>query len=65
MDTLFSKATQAYNNLQGEVKRISPDALFCTSGLLKKQFEGFKTITLARSNPHGLREKKDANPLFL
>jgi len=61
IDTLFSKATQAYNKLQGEVKRISPDALFCTSGLLKKQFEGFKTITLANSNPHGLREKTGNN----
>ena len=57
IDTLFTKATQAYDTLQGEVKRISPDLLFCTSGLLKKQFEGFKTITLASSNPHGLREK--------
>ena len=57
IDTLFTKATQAYDRLQGEVKRISPELLFCTSGLLKKQFEGFKTITLASSNPHGLREK--------
>ena len=57
IDTLFAKATQAYDSLQGEVKRISPELLFCTSGLLKKQFEGFKTITLASSNPHGLREK--------
>ena len=57
IDTLFTKATQAYDMLQGEVKRISPELLFCTSRLLKKQFEGFKTITLASSNPHGLREK--------
>ena len=57
IDTLFTKATQAYDSLQGEVKKISPELLFCTSGLLKKQFEGFKTITLASSNPHGLREK--------
>ena len=57
IDSLFSKATKAYNDLQGEVKRISPEALFCTSGLLKKQFEAFKTITFASSNPHGLREK--------
>ena len=57
IDTLFTKATQAYDTLQGEVKRISPELLFCTSGLLKKQFEGFKTITLASNNPHGLREK--------
>lgn len=57
IDTLFTKATQAYDTLQGEVKRISPELLFCTSGLLKKQFEGFKTITLASSNPHGLREQ--------
>ena len=57
IDTLFTKATQAYDTLQGEVKRISPEMLFCTSRLLKKQFEGFKTITLASSNPHGLREK--------
>ena len=57
IDALFSKATKAYNDLQGEVKRISPEVLFCTSGLLKKQFEAFKTITLASSNPHGLRQK--------
>ena len=57
IDSLFSKATKAYNDLKGEVKRISPEALFCTSGLLKKQFEAFKTITLASSNPHGLRQK--------
>ena len=57
IDALFSKATQVYDTLQGEVKRISPDVLFCTSGLLKKQFERFKTITLASSNHHGLREK--------
>ena len=57
IDALFTKATQAYDSLQGEVKRISPNMLFCTSRLLKKQFEGFKTITLASSNPHGLREK--------
>ena len=57
IDALFTKATQAYDTLQGEVKRVSPELLFCTSGLLKKQFEGFKTITLASSNPHGLREK--------
>ena len=57
IDSLFSKASQAYNDLQGEVKRISPEVLFCTSGLLKKQFEAFKTITLASSNPHGLRQK--------
>ena len=57
IDSLFSKATKAYNDLQGEVKRISPEALFCTSGLLKKQFEAFKTITLASSNPHGLRQR--------
>ena len=57
IDSLFSKATKAYNDLQGEVKRISPEVLFCTSGLLKKQFEAFKTITLASSNPHGLRQK--------
>ena len=57
IDALFTKATQAYDTLQGEVKRISPELLFCTSGLLKNQFEGFKTITFATSNPHGLREK--------
>jgi len=57
IDALFTKATQAYDTLQGEVKRVSPELLFCTSRLLKNQFEGFKTITFATSNPHGLREK--------
>ena len=62
IDTLFSKAIQSYNNLQGEVKRNSPDMLFCNSELLNKQFEGFKTITFANSSSARLNKKPGDTP---
>tara|TARA_B100000787_G_scaffold104021_1_gene77006 strand:- start:12677 stop:16066 length:3390 start_codon:yes stop_codon:yes gene_type:complete len=62
IDTLFAKATEAFNNVKAEVKMITPTELFCTSTLLKKQLSSFKRITLAASNPHGLREKAAKTP---
>ena len=55
IDKLFRKATEAYNQQQGEVKMSAPAELFCTSRLLKEQLDGFTTITLS-STPNGAEE---------
>jgi transcription-repair coupling factor (superfamily II helicase) len=55
IDKLFSKATEVFNKQQGEVKMSDPTELFCTSSLLKKQLEGFTTITLGKA----LRQAQD------
>ena len=61
IDTLFSKATEAYNKQQGEVKMSTPASLFCTSALLNEQLESFTTVTLS-SAPLGLRDNKTHTP---
>ncbi|MGK0386669.1 MAG: transcription-repair coupling factor (superfamily II helicase) [Patiriisocius sp.] len=61
LDKLFAKATEAFNKAEGEVKMIAPSELFCTSIVLKNQLDRFKTITLASSNTHGLKEKASKN----
>tara|TARA_R100000935_G_scaffold13736_4_gene27512 strand:+ start:85633 stop:88977 length:3345 start_codon:yes stop_codon:yes gene_type:complete len=55
IDKLFRKATEAYNQQQGEVKMSAPAELFCTSRLLKEQLDGFTTVTLS-STPNGAEE---------
>tara|TARA_R110002072_G_scaffold7503_2_gene40718 strand:- start:488357 stop:491746 length:3390 start_codon:yes stop_codon:yes gene_type:complete len=45
IDKLFSKATEAYNKQQGEVKMSTPSELFCTSNLLQEQLDKFTTVT--------------------
>jgi transcription-repair coupling factor (superfamily II helicase) len=49
LDKLFSKATEAYNKQQGEVKMIAPQELFCTSALLQEQLIDFTKITLGNA----------------
>ncbi|GEQ85068.1 transcription-repair-coupling factor [Patiriisocius marinistellae] len=63
MDKLFEKATEAYNAQKGEIKMAAPIDLFCTSALLKKQLESFKTITLKSGNRLNLKEKKETEAL--
>ena len=46
IDKLFGKAVEAFNELSSEVKHSEPEALFCTSELLKKQLSEFTTIHL-------------------
>ena len=38
IDTFFKKAEDAFKNLSSELKHAKPDALFCNSDLLKRQF---------------------------
>jgi len=51
VDKLFSKATEAYTQQQGEIKMSQPSELFCTSALLQEQLQKFTTITLSTKNP--------------
>lgn len=48
-DQNFAKAEDAFENLSKEVKRNSPEELFCHGEHLKKQLEGFTTIDLGSS----------------
>lgn len=59
IDKLFSKATEAYNKQQGEVKMSTPATLFCTSAVLQSQLDNFTTVTFSSASL-GLR-KKDAH----
>ncbi|MFK7831868.1 MAG: transcription-repair coupling factor [Winogradskyella sp.] len=38
IDDFYGKAEEAFNNLSGEIKQASPEALFCNSDVLKRQF---------------------------
>lgn len=49
IDTLFKKATEAYKQTEGPVKRIAPSELFCTSELLNEQLKTFKAVYLSSS----------------
>ena len=61
IDNLFKKATDAYNEIDSEIKRAKPSELFCDSTLLNGQLTEFTTVTL---NVKGRRNlKEDANRL--
>ncbi|GHC43193.1 transcription-repair coupling factor [Ulvibacter litoralis] len=46
IDSLFKKATTAFNEAKGEVKMAPPEQLFCTASLLQLQLSEFTTVTL-------------------
>lgn len=50
IDTLFNKATEAFSQLNSEVRRSEPAELFCTSELLKTQLSEFTTVHLKNSS---------------
>lgn len=49
IDKLFKKASTAFKEITGEVRMNTPEELFCTSDLLKKQLAGFTTVKLIHS----------------
>ncbi|MGB5982979.1 MAG: transcription-repair coupling factor [Nonlabens sp.] len=44
MDSLFAKAEQAYNKLQGEIRQLTPAEIFADAALIKKQLEDYNLI---------------------
>ena len=50
IDTLFKKATEAFNTIDSEIKRAKPSELFCTSELLTEQLIDFTKVQLKNSS---------------
>ncbi len=52
VDKLFKKATEAFKDIQTEVKLSEPKELFCNSALLKEQLKDFTTVSRSTSTSH-------------
>lgn len=50
IDTLFKKATEAFNAIDSEIKRAKPSELFCSSELLKQQLEDFTAVHIKNAS---------------
>lgn len=46
LDSLFTKAEEAFTKLTGELKHAQPKELFVDSNQLKKEFDGFNVISI-------------------
>ncbi|SFW61040.1 transcription-repair coupling factor (superfamily II helicase) [Cellulophaga fucicola] len=46
LDSLYTKAEEAFTKLTGELKHAQPNELFVDSNQLKKEFEGFNVISI-------------------
>ena len=46
LDALFAKAEQAYTELQGEIRQLTPEEIFCDATLVKKQLAAYNLIEL-------------------
>lgn len=46
LDTLFAKAEQAYTELQGEIRQLTPAEIFCDAAIVKKLLVGYNLIEL-------------------
>lgn len=53
MDKLFSKAEEAFKELSEEIKRNTPEELFCHSALIKQQLEEFSLVELSNKSHFG------------
>ncbi len=60
IDSLFKKATEAFNAIDSEIKRAKPSELFCNSDLLKLQLHDFTKVQLMNT----LRQAQGDNIVF-
>jgi transcription-repair coupling factor (superfamily II helicase) len=44
VDSLFAKAEQAYNQLQGEIRQLTPQEIFSDSALIKSQLKEYNHV---------------------
>jgi transcription-repair coupling factor (superfamily II helicase) len=44
IDSLFAKAEEAFENLQGEIKQLEPEEIFCKASFLKEQLQSLNYI---------------------
>jgi len=65
IDKLFQKATDAYTDLNSEIKRTAPSELFCTSELFQKQLLEFSTVLVINKRKEGsIQFKTQPQPSF-
>jgi transcription-repair coupling factor (superfamily II helicase) len=51
LDKLFTKAENAFVNLEGEIKQANPSELFSNGELIKAQLKSFTTVSISNTNP--------------
>src|SRR5690554_6803339 len=56
IDTLYKKATEAFDALNPIIKRAKPSELFCTGEMLQKQLKAFTTVSLNLKGNRNLKE---------
>lgn len=56
IDTLYKKATEAFDALDPIIKRAKPSELFCTGEMLQKQLKAFTTVSLHLKDNRNLKE---------
>ncbi len=67
IDDFYGKAVDAFESLSKEVKHASPEALFCNSELLKRQFLEYNVVefgTQAALNKQTIEYKTKPQPTF-
>ena len=62
INTLFVKAEDAFNQLDGEIKQLQPGELFCNGDTIKKEIQEFSTIYLSDSKKNLQRITFDFKP---
>ncbi|MGI9531850.1 transcription-repair coupling factor [Lutimonas sp.] len=68
LDKLFVKATEAFDNLKGEIKHSSPVELFCDGALIEEQLADFTSVVIENSgkddHPNSIIFNTLAQPAF-
>lgn len=63
LDSLFTKAEQEYNNLQGEIRQLTPQEIFANSELIKKQLKEYNHFEFV-ANQGEIAFKTQPQPSF-
>lgn len=66
LDKLFVKATEAFENLKGEIKHSSPEELFCDGNLIEQHLSEFTSVIIENSgkSANSIRFDTLAQPAF-
>ncbi len=56
IDTLYKKASEAFDALEPIIKRAKPSELFCTGEMLQTQLKSFTTVSLNSKGNRNLKE---------
>ncbi|QED38691.1 transcription-repair coupling factor [Antarcticibacterium arcticum] len=61
MDKLFSKAVEAFKTTSEEIKRSTPEELFCNAEMIKRQMLDFNVVELSTQSYLGAQEVIEFN----